>query len=962
MNQTSSNLPTGTVTFFFSDIEGSTSLWEAHPEGMRTALARHDELLRTAVTANHGSVIKITGDGVMAAFASYSTALMAALDAQRALQDEQWLSIAPDKIRVRVGLHTGEAELRAGDYYGTAVNRAARIMDIGHGGQILLSGATARFVQTALVSGGLPDDISLLDLGEHRLRGLNRPAHIFQAQAAGAPRDFPPLRTGELRRGNLPTPLTSFVGRERELAAIRQLLRETRLLTLTGSGGTGKTRLSLEAGRHIESSYDHGVWLTELAPLNDGALVPTAVAALFDLHEQPGLSIMESLTDYMRGKKLLLILDNCEHLVAACARLAAELLPAAPQLTILASSREGLGVPGETTFHVPTMGIPTRDIISRDDLAQFEAVRLFVARARDAKPGFELTGENAGAVGQIVQRLDGIPLAIELAAARIKLLSPEQIAARLDDRFRLLTGGSRTALPRQQTLRALIDWSYDLLDEDERWFLRQMSVFSGGWTLEAAEYVVEVKNLRGSGQHADTVHFHSENIAGLDALDLLASLINKSLVRIDDAASDLLGDETHYFFLETIRQYARDRLFEAGEGSRAHDVHFQYFLQMADANYDGSSLALSYGARAGLLEGHLENLRAALDWGEGSDPATAIDLLRYLSPLWTMHGLGVELLHRAETLLETLAQLPPAGEEEMNRRRRARAFALGIFAMASGTTGGSKEAYTAAEEAEAIFRGDGSLPGSLADILFWKAIIGIEISRSDDYDAAREAYEIGLQLNDPVLQQVGLIAMARWALVRGDIATASDHLAVARRSRVRHEIPILITYQAYAESMTARASGDFDAAQRVLAEGAQALRRAHHRLFANIIDSEIGHTLRQTGDLAGAVEIYRATILEWQDLGHRAAVANQLECFAFIALAEEHMERAARLFGAAEALRDTLSSDMTPEEGKVYDAGVAGLRAVMEPGTLKGAWQAGRGMNMDTAVAYALGDGEDDGR
>ena len=379
---------------------------------------------------------------------------------------------------------------------------------------------------------------------------------------------------------------------------------------------------------------------------------------------------------------------------------------------------------------------------------------------------------------------------------------------------------------------------------------------------------------------------------------------------------------------------------------------------MADVSFDGSLLGISRATYPDHLENDLENLRAALEWGEGVDPAATIDLLRYIAPLWVMDSSGVELLHRAEVLLAALDGLPPAAEEETIRRRRARAFAHSVFAMASSTIGGSEEAFAATEEAEAIYRSDGSLPGSLADILFWRAIIGIEISRPDEYEAAREAYEIGQQLNDLVLQQVGLIAMARWALVRGDIATAADHLAEARQSRVGHGIPILITYQAYTESMTARASGDLNAAQRILADGAEALRQAHHRLLANIIESEVGHTLRQTGDLAGAAEIYRATILEWQDLGHRAAVANQLESFALIAIAEEKLDRAARLLGAAEALRDTLSSSMTPEEGNLYEANVARLRAAMEPGALEQAWRIGRGMDMDSAVNLALSEGE----
>jgi non-specific serine/threonine protein kinase len=655
-------------------------------------------------------------------------------------------------------------------------------------------------------------------------------------------------------------------------------------------------------------------------------------------------------------------------LITVCARLAAGLLAAAPGLTILASSREGLGVAGETTVHVPAMRIPTRDIVDRDQVAQFEAVRLFVTRARVARPGFELTEANSEAVAQIVRRLDGIPLALELAAARVKLLTPAQIAARLDDRFRLLTGGSRTALPRQQTLRALIDWSYDLLDEEERWFFRQMSVFSGGWSLDAAEYFVEPTHQDPRSLSAQEsrvgISQNREGLQHLDALDLLASLVNKSLARIDDSADtmsgeDAWGDEIRYFYLETIRQYARDRLFEAREGQQAHDRHFQYFVSMTDPDFDGSFFSIIDATHLAHLENDLENLRAALDWGIRYDPTTAADLLRQTSSLWIMIGLGVELEQRAQVMLRALDELPPVVEEQMIRRRRARAFALSVLAMASGSNGGSEEAYAASEEAEAIYRGDGSLPGSLADILFWKAIISIEVGRPDDYPAAQEAYEIGLQLNDQVLQQVGLIAMARWALVKDDNVNAAKHLTMARRLQVRHEIPILITYQAYAESMAARANGDFDAAHRVLAEGAQALRRAHHRLFANIIDSEIGHTLRQTGDLASAEEIYRATIVEWQDLGHRAAVANQLESFAFIALDEKNLERTARLFGAAEALRDTLSSSMTPEEGKVYEANVARLREGMEAGILERAWNEGRALNMDEAVVLALAGGED---
>ncbi|MFN2181403.1 MAG: adenylate/guanylate cyclase domain-containing protein, partial [Candidatus Promineifilaceae bacterium] len=469
MNGREKNLPTGTVTFFFSDIEDSSHLWEAHPVGMREALARHDEILRTAVNANGGAVIKNTGDGLHAVFPTAHGAVAAAVASQKRLAYEPWSSIAQDILKVRMGIHTGEAQERDGDYFGTAVNRAARIMAIGHGGQVLLSSVTA-----ALCDDHSLENVALNDLGEVRLRGLARPEHVYQLEISGLPAAFPPLHTEGVLSGNLPQQLTSFIGREKEQEEVSHLLSTARLLTLTGPGGTGKTRLSLEVAGDLQDHYANGVWLVELAPLSDPAAVPTAVAGLWDLRENPMMSLERVLADYLRGKETLLILDNCEHLVAACAQLAAELLAAAPRLTILASSREGLGIAGETTVHLPTLRIPEVGVSDLESLQGFESVQLFVDRARAVRPGFSLTAENAAAVGRIVRRLDGIPLALELAAARLKLLPPEQLAERLDDRFRLLTGGSRTALPRQQTLRALIDWSYDLLDDEERWFMRQM--------------------------------------------------------------------------------------------------------------------------------------------------------------------------------------------------------------------------------------------------------------------------------------------------------------------------------------------------------------------------------------------------------------------------------------------------------------------------------------------------------
>src|ERR1700752_3091500 len=537
------SLPTGTVTFLFTDIEGSTQLWEKFPAEMNTALAKHDAILKERIESNRGHIIKTTGDGVHAVFVTVIEAIDAALSVQHDLQ----LLIDNLEIKVRMGLHTGEAERRGDDYYGQTLNRAARVMSAGHGGQILISSVTAELAREHL-----PENTNLLDLGEHRLKNLSKPEHLYQINAPGLRTEFPALHSLNLHPNNLPVQLTSFIGREQELAEEKQKLEGARLLTLIGPGGTGKTRLSLQLANDLLVSFRDGVWLIELAPITEPSLVLQAVAAVFGVREQPGMPLDSLVLNYLRDKHLLLILDNCEHLVETCAQLADQYLHHCPNLKILASSREALGINGETVYRVPSLVLPDQSKDSPESLMGYESIQLFVDRASAASPAFNLTEKNAASVAQICYRLDGIPLAIELAAARARVFSPEQIASRLDDRFRLLTGGSRTALPRQQTLRALIDWSYDLLSRDEQTLLRRLSVFAGSWSFEAVEVIC----------------------SDLDVLDLLTQLINKSLVVMEE------GDDTRYRLLETIRQYARDKLLEAGEGKEVRNKHLHYFLDL----------------------------------------------------------------------------------------------------------------------------------------------------------------------------------------------------------------------------------------------------------------------------------------------------------------------------------------------------------------------------------------------
>jgi predicted ATPase/class 3 adenylate cyclase len=515
-DSTPGRLPTGTVTFLFTDIEGSTKLWEKHPEAMRQALRRHHALAAAEIEGCGGLVIKRQGEGdsTFAVFPRAPEAVNAASRLQQALLAEAWTT--PEPLRVRMALHTGDAEPQDEDYFGPAVNRCARLRAIAHGGQVLLSTATAE-----LVTDELPAGASLKDMGAHRLRDLQRPEQVFQLLHPDLPEAFPRLRSMDNPEvpHNLPQQLTSFIGREREMAEVKRLLGENRLLTLTGAGGTGKSRLALQAAADLMDEYTDGVWLIELAPLADPALVPQAVASVLGVKEEPGKPLGQTLIEWLKPKQLLLLLDNCEHLLLECARLTESIIQSCPRVRILATSREALAVPGEQSLRVPSLSLPplvdggrsgTREVGGIDGsgsqpvrsinyqppppmrapaINQYESVRLFADRARLAQPAFAITERNAPAVAQICNRLDGIPLAIELSAARVKAMSVESIAERLDDRFRLLTGGSRTALPRQQTLRALIDWSYDLLDEQEQTLLRRLSVFAGGWTLEAAEKV-----------------------------------------------------------------------------------------------------------------------------------------------------------------------------------------------------------------------------------------------------------------------------------------------------------------------------------------------------------------------------------------------------------------------------------------------------------------------------------------
>ena len=603
-------VPTGTVTFLFTDIEGSTKLAQEHPELWETWQERHHAILQSAMDAHNGYVFQIIGDAFCATFHTIKDGLNAALEAQRKLQTE---ARGQTPIRVRMGLHTGAAEFHDGGYRGyLTMVRVQRVMSTAYGGQILLSNASAE-----LIRGELPEDVTLRDMRENRLKGLLNPEHLWQVITADLLQDFPPLQTLNSIPNNLPIQVTSFVGREKEIAEVKQLFSTAHLLTLTGSGGAGKTRLSLHVAAEVLDTFKNGAWFIELASLSDPALVPFTIASTLGLREEPGRPLIMTLIDWLRDKESLLILDNCEHLVEACAKLADGVLHASRATRILATSREALGIPGESIYRVPSLQTPSPE--EKMDLEQFEqyaAVRLFIDRATQSLATFRVTNANAPAVAQICYRLDGIPLAIELAAARVKALSVQKIAERLDDRFRLLTGGSRTALPRQQTLRSMIDWSHSLLSESEQILFRRFAVFAGGWTLEAVEEVCS-----------------GDGLEPADILELSIRLVDKSLVVKDEGLEGL-----RFHMLETIRKYAVEKLEMGGEADVFRQRHAGYFSNLAkevEAQHLGPDLAQWMDR----LERERDNVREGLRWSAIHDrKGTFLQLAGNSWRYWTARG------------------------------------------------------------------------------------------------------------------------------------------------------------------------------------------------------------------------------------------------------------------------------------------------------------------------------------
>ncbi|HJR25605.1 MAG TPA: AAA family ATPase, partial [Acidimicrobiales bacterium] len=761
-------MPVGTRTFVLTDVVGSTGLWSARPDVMAGALARHCELIDRCVRARGGlrPLEQGEGDSTLSVFERAADAVAAAVDIQLALADEPWPEGA--RIQVRIGLHTGDAEVRDGtSWVGVALHRCARIRGLGHGGQVLLSSATA-----GVVSDALPAGATLADLGEHHLRGIPRPERVHQLRHPSLAHEFPPLASDAPAASQVPSYLTSFIGRSQSLDELGALLARERCVTLTGTGGCGKTRLAREVASLEALAYEDGVHWVDLAALADPALIGPEVATAVGVTEVPTMGdVTPAVAMHLAEKHALLVVDNCEHLAGSVAELVEHLLQRCPALDVLMTSREPLGVAGEHAWLVPSLALPPAPPAPVDEVLAADAVRLFVDRAARVRGRFEVTEDNAAPIAMICRRLDGIPLALELAAARIRSLSPQEILTGLDDRFTLLTGGPRSAVARQRTLEASVTWSHDLLGHEERRLFRRLAVFAGGFTLAAAEAVCS-----------------DDDLPELAILDLLSNLVDRSLVVVDES-----GPVTRYEMLETLRDFARHRLHEAGEAPAVRDRHLAYYLAMVEAAEPELERDQAIAVVDRLLW-DLDNIRGAMDWSlESGHVDEAQRLPGSLLPFFFFHNLLEECARR----LEAVRDLEGGS---LASRTKVLVGSIGGQALMFDPLSDRGDRGLAIASAREL--GD---PRLLGRALLWSGFLGVLRGESEARALLEEAVEVCEAGGDVLYLGLARTVLAYLAILDADLHRSRALLgqAYARYGTMRCPIegfPVTVLFQALVEA------------------------------------------------------------------------------------------------------------------------------------------------------------------
>jgi predicted ATPase/class 3 adenylate cyclase len=871
-------IPTGTLTFLFTDIEGSTQLAQQYPDRWETLRARHHAILQAAVKAYNGYVFQIIGDAFCVAFHTAKEGINAAIATQCNLQAEDWGGAT---IKIRMGIHTDEAGLQAnGEYHGyLALSRVQRLMSAGHGGQVLISLATE-----SLLRNPRPDQVTLKDMGERRLKDLIQPEHIFQLVIPNLPSDFPPLKTLDIYRHNLSAQTTTFIGREQAIAEVKQELEKHRLVTLTGSGGTGKTRLSLQVAADLLDHFQHGIWFIELAPLTNPDLIPQTILSAIGIQEQSGRLPLDTLKEYLQDKPALILLDNCEHLVSAIAPVADKLLSAAPLLKVLASSREALGVKGEMSYPVPSLSHPDiKHLPAIEQLSQYEAVRLFIDRAALVSPHFDMNKENAPFITQICYRLEGIPLAIELAAARIKMLSVEQISKRLDDRFRLLTGGARTALPRQQTLRATIDWSYNLLTEQERSLLRRLAVFIGGWTLDAAEEVCSDGGIETN-----------------QILDLMSQLVNKSLATVDEHTHN---GETRYRILETVRQYAREKLFDTEDASPMRDKHLAYFVKLAE-QAEPELVRSNQVFWLNKLDDELDNLRIAMEWSlTTNNSESALRIAGALGQFWWTHNIHLE-----------------EGREWIRRATEA-----------------------------------GSHNNAQSKALHWGSVLA---RTQEDFLIARklsnESLELCHMLDDKEGTAKALSVLGSIDYFENEFSTAqknwNDALIIYRQLEDKQGIASVLNNLGHIYL----AQGNAIKAQSIYEECLTICRELENKWFTLYIIGNLGDTAFAQGNSMRSRELYEEGLTISGELGDKNSVAVALSGLANVLCQEGHFYRSAQIQGTVISILKELGTFLEPIEQASFDKTAGALKASLGEEVYQQEFGRGKTLSLEQAIELAL--------
>jgi predicted ATPase/class 3 adenylate cyclase len=915
--------PTGTITFLFTDIEGSTRLWEQHPQLMAQAFQRQEALLRAIIAKHGGYAYKMIGDAFQAAFQGAADALAASVAAQRALAAEAWGELGP--IRVRIALHTGSVEERADDYVGPLLNRVARLMAAAHGGQILLSATTAALVRDTLLAG-----IELRDLGEHRLRDLIEPERIFQLTAPDLPADFPPLKTLDHRPTNLPVQHTPFIGREKELAQVQALVRraEGGLVTLTGSGGTGKTRLALQVAADLLEDFRDGVFFVNLAPLTDHTMVMPTIVHTLAVREEGALSHLERLQQYLADKQLLLVLDNFEQVLAAAEQVAG-LLAATPSLTVLVTSRAALRLYEEREMLVPSLAVPDpRHLPPLEHLRQYEAVALFIVRAQAVTMDFQLSHANARAVAEICARLDGLPLAIELAAARSKLLTPQAMLVRLGSRLTLLTGGARDLPARHQTLRAAIEWSYDLLEERERTLFNRLAVFAGGATLEAIEAVC--------------------NAAGdlpIDPLEAVATLLDKSLLRQQAGPAG----EPRIVMLETIREYAWHKLEASREVEAVQQAHATFFLTLAETaepHLQGQD-AIAWLER---LDRDYENLRVALEWcGSEGDPEVGRHLAGALSRFWEVRGQWSEGRALLTPLLPPLVDQSCSPPPTVAQAKVLHGAAALAFYQADDVT-----ARSLFERSLAICRQIGDQSGTAWALIY----LGWMANDRGHFSEARSLLQESLAICQQVEDRRGIAwSLARLGLVEmfeGNSGAAQgpleESLALCQELGDRWGAAWALTSLGVVVSQ----QDDLARGRALEVEAIAIWRELGERRNLTYSLFMLGFFALGQGELAAAREPWREAMTIQLKLGDKWGICGLLYAFAALSAAEAHPERGARLDGAATELREATGAEFPAPVMMALQGLIDTARQVLGEKAWAAAWAEGRAMTLEQAITYAL--------